>query len=370
MTNSAQSSFSDPEPRASPRKPQITGKGLGIAAGLWLLYTLLVATILTQTENLPFVRAFIGQCFESGILALGSLPVWWIVIRYMDDLHWDRVLAVHLVLGPLYAWSTLEGYIGVTALGPQGDLVASALRERYGWLLLSHFTMYIIQFLIYHTVRSVQRLRLKEQQAADLLARARKQELAALKSQINPHFLFNTLNSVSATLKRDPDQAREMIAKLAEMMRYALASSNRNLVPLRDEIDFARRYLDLESHRFSDRLQVRVHVDLDDEELDTPVPPMVLQPLIENALRHGIAPCEDGGTVRVLVGTENGHVHVRVEDTGVGPDIEDPLDSATEGVGLANTSTRLQHAFGPDAALRTARNEPQGFVVSFSVPTR
>ena len=348
-------------------KPRITWTGVGITTGLWVLYTVLLSAVITQAEGAPFVGVLIGQSLESLIMALASLPIWWLVVREMDTMHWGWILAAHLVLAPLYTWGTVEAFIGTARLGaPEGT--AETLVSRYPWLLVTHATLYIIQFAIYHLVRNVQRLRLKEQQATELLATAREQELAALKAQVNPHFLFNTLNSISATLKRDPEQAREMIAKLSGMMRYALDGSDRDHVPLRDEIDFTRRYLGLERHRFSDRLEASVAVDADEDALDTPVPPMVLQPLVENALRHGIAPSEEGGTVTVEVTAENDRLDVRVEDTGVGPGDEDPLSVSDDSTGLANTDTRLQHTYGPDAALHTAENDPTGFTVWFSIP--
>ena len=348
-------------------KPRITWTGVGITTGLWVLYTVLLSAVITQAEGAPFVGVLIGQSLESLIMALASLPIWWLVVREMDTMHWGWILAAHLVLAPLYTWGTVEAFIGTARLGaPEGT--AETLVSRYPWLLVTHATLYIIQFAIYHLVRNVQRLRLKEQQATELLATAREQELAALKAQVNPHFLFNTLNSISATLKRDPEQAREMIAKLSGMMRYALDGSDRDHVPLRDEIDFTRRYLGLERHRFSDRLEASVAVDADEDALDTPVPPMVLQPLVENALRHGIAPSEEGGSVTVEVAAENDRLEVRVKDTGIGPDGEDPLSASDDSTGLANTDTRLQHTYGPDAALHTAENDPTGFTVWFSIP--
>jgi LytS/YehU family sensor histidine kinase len=249
-----------------------------------------------------------------------------------------------------------------------GDVATKEMEANYQWILYGTFTLYAIQFALYHLVRNVQRLRQKEQQATELLAVAREQQLAALKAQVNPHFLFNTLNSISATLKQDPDQAREMIARLAGLMRYALDSAERDRVSLREEVNFVRRYLALARHRFSNRLDAHVDVDAPDDALDTPVPPMVLQPLVENALRHGIAPSEEGGRVTVQISENSDRLDVRVEDTGVGPETDRPLADADEGTGLANTTTRLEHTFGPDAALHTAPNDPTGFAVWFSIP--
>ena len=354
-------------PQRSPSKPHITWSGIGLAAGFWALYTVLYALLIARGEGVPFVWALGSQFISNLILALYSVPVWWLIIRTLDRVHWGWVLGAHFIIGPLYSWVGLESYFLFFDVGLGADLRAT-LSDRYQWIFFSNVTVYVVQFAVYHLVRNMQRLRQKEQQATELWARAREQELAALRAQINPHFLFNTLNSISATLKRDPDQAREMIAKLAGLMRYALDSSSQNRVPLRNEIDFAQRYLALEAHRFSDRLSTRVEVEADEPALDTAVPPMVLQPLVENALRHGIAPSETGGTVRLHVSSADDRVEVRVEDTGVGPDSEPPGSSEHEGMGLANTSTRLERTFGPEAALRTAENDPTGFVVWFSIP--
>lgn len=361
------SSSGDPGGTPPLPKPQMTWKGLGIATGFWFLYVLVYALFITQVEGIPFSWSFSTQLVLAFCLAGYSIPAWWLTVREMDHLHWIWVLGVHLLIAPAYAWLSLESYLTFFDLVFGGSL-RSAVSDQYQWIFFSNLTLYTIQFVSYHLVRNVQRLRLKEQQAAEFMALARERELEALKAQINPHFLFNTLNSISATLKRAPDQAREMIAKLADLMRYTLDSADRDLVPLRQEISFVRHYLALESHRFSDRLEAHVNIDAPDVTLDTPVPPMVLQPLVENALKHGIAPMETGGTVTVRVHTGNDRLHVRVEDTGDGPDSEDPLSSSQKGTGLANTSTRLEHTYGPEAALHTAVTEPTGFAVWFSIP--
>jgi two-component system LytT family sensor kinase len=348
-------------------KPKITWTGVGLAAIFWVLYTVLYSLLIARGEDIPLVFALSGQVVANTFLALYSVPVWWLTVREMDRVHWGWVLGTHVVLAPLYAWVGLESYILFFDVGLGADL-RTTLGDRYQWIFFANVTVYVVQFVGYHLVRNVQRLRQKEQQATELLAVARERQFAALKAQVNPHFLFNTLNSISATLRHNPEQAREMIAKLSGMMRYALDGSDRDHVPLREELDFTRRYLDLEHHRFSDRLTATIEVDADDETLDTPVPPMILQPLVENALRHGIAPSEEGGTVTVEVTTENDRIHVRVEDTGVGPGDEDPLSAADDSTGLANTDTRLRHTYGPDAGLHTAENTPTGFVVHFSIP--
>ncbi len=347
-------------------KPTITARGVALAALFWGLYTVLYALLIARGEGVPLAWAVPSQIISNGLLALYSVPIWWLTVRRMDRTHWGWVLAVHVVLAPLYAWIGLESHLLFYNQGLGIDL-RNALADRYQWIFLSNVTVYVVQFAVYHLVRYVQRLRQKEQQATELWARAREQELAALKAQINPHFLFNTLNSISATLRRAPDQAREMIAKLSDLLRYALDGTDRTAVPLREEVNFARRYLTLEAHRFSDRLNTEVEVSAPNDALDTPVPPMILQPLVENALRHGIAPSEDGGTVAVTVSMAGDRVHVGVTDTGAGCD-DDPLATSDDGTGLPNTNVRLKHTYGPEAALQTAPNDPSGLRVWFSIP--
>jgi sensor histidine kinase YesM len=337
----------------------------------WVLYALFYTFFIARQEpSAPLFGLFLGQLFYSLVLGLYSIPVWWITVRAMDRRHWGWTLAVHLLLGPLYAWLGLESYLAVFRLWI-GPTAIAEVEANYQWIVFGNLTIYAVQFAVYHLVRSVQRLRWREQQAAEYAAMARERELAALKAQVHPHFLFNTLNSISATVHADPEEARDMITDLAHLLRYALDSTGENTVPLRQEIDFARAYLDLEAHRFSDRLTVKYDIGPNPADLDTPVPPMVLQPLVENAIKHGIGPSADGGTVALRVGRDDGVLRVSVADTGVGPDGDVTVTngaSDTNGVGLANTNQRLIHAFGPNAHLHTESRSPHGFRVWFEIP--
>jgi signal transduction histidine kinase len=346
---------------------------------------LLYALILTASEAVPFAGALAGQVINAVELALLSVPAWLLVVRRMDRAGWGWKLAVHALIAPLYAFAGIELYV-VLVRWTGGPEAAAEISRRYGWIVLSFAVLYALQFALYHAVRFAGRLRQKEKQAAELAALARERELAALKAQVNPHFLFNALNSVSAAVRRDPAAARAMIEKLAGLLRYATGCSRGNdgdtLATLEDELAFARRYLALEGRRFGpDRLDARF--DVDDAALDARLPPMTLQPLVENAVRHGIAPREDGGAVTVRAsGGETGRVRVTVEDTGAGPNGA-PLEagalpnSADEngGTGLENTDARLRKHFGPEARLHAEQpragddNTPRGFRIWFSIPT-
>ncbi len=217
---------------------------------------------------------------------------------------------------------------------------------------------------MYHALRILHRLRVKEKQAAELQALAKESELAALKAQINPHFLFNTLNSMNAMVKRDPEETRNMIIQLGDLLRYALDSSRRDLVMLEEELAFSKAYLQLESHRFADRLAVEFDIAPGLEHVL--IPPMVLQPLVENAIKHNIGRREEGGEITIRVTAADEQVHIMVEDKGRGEMLHQ-VTSKT-GIGLSNTTSRLEKRLGPAAALRTEDLRPTGFRVSFSVP--
>lgn len=372
---------------ATPPPPSITAKGIGLSVLGWALFALLYSFLIAQDQpDTPFVFLYIGQLLYALIHGGLSVPVWWGTVRAMDDAHWAWPSVAHVALAPAYAFVGLEAYLGLidAAIGP---FVAERIEASYQWVLLSGGTLYAVQFAIYHLVRSFQRLRWREQQAAEYAALARERELAALKAQVHPHFLFNTLNSISSTVHAAPEDAREMIADLAQLLRHSLDSINRDTVPLRDELGVAASYLSLESHRFSDRLGVDICVDVPDDLLSTPVPPVVVQPLVENAVKHGVGPKEDGGTIRLAVQRHADGLRVVVEDDGVGPgdslplandDLADrpqgngqPLPSGEKssgGVGLVNTDARLRRVLGEQSRLHTEAVTPHGFRVWFDVP--
>ncbi len=343
-------------------RPKITWRGVGVAAVLWLIYAFLYSLLIARDSPTPFVHIFQGQVFMNLVLALYSVPVWWLVVRGMDNRPWVWKIAAHLFLGPVYASLGLLSTIVVVGMTAP-EAVIQEVRSVGQWIFYGNLTVYAVQFSIYHMVGSFQRLRWQEQRAMALMVLAQERELAALKAQVNPHFLFNTLNAITAMVGRDPEQAREMIACLAEMLRYALDSSKRDWVPLGEDLNFARAYLDLEAHRFPDRLEV--HYEVDPDVLEAPVPPILLQPLVENAVKHGIAPGEGRGAITLRIAEANGRLHVSVEDTGHGPNGQAPPTPG--GIGLSNTEARLRHLFGPEVTFHAGPQQPRGFKVSFSI---
>jgi two-component system, LytTR family, sensor histidine kinase AlgZ len=192
---------------------------------------------------------------------------------------------------------------------------------------------------------------------------AREAELRALKAQVNPHFLFNCLNSITALTTSDPAKARDMCIRLADFLRNTLGLGERESVAWHEELDLAQAYLDVEQVRFGARLNVEVNVD--EECAQCQVPPLVLQPLIENAVKHGIATMVDGGTIRVDSRVVRGFLEVSVENAF---DPESP-SPRRHGLGLRNVRSRLERRFGPEASFDTGAKE-NNFRVRFAVPCR
>jgi len=208
----------------------------------------------------------------------------------------------------------------------------------------------------------------KELREKTLSEAAAKAQTFALQAQINPHFFFNTLNTISAMIPIDPRAAQATIGQLADMFRYTLSCSRSELVPIEDELTFARNYLFLERARFGNRLRVELPEKAGGGVL---LPGLTLQPLVENAVRYGVAKRLDGGTVRVEIDRQNGQCSLSVTnqfDPADGAPNLDPERVFRNGHALANIRERLRLVFGDRAALQIATNEPEWVKVTVQVP--
>ena len=210
------------------------------------------------------------------------------------------------------------------------------------------------------------RIQIKLEEQERLLLHAR---MEALQNQINPHFLFNTLNSVSSLVRFDPDTAREMIIKLAKILRRLL-NSTEAFVPLREELEFIDAYLDIEVVRFGpDKL--RVVKDLDPLSLDVMIPSMLLQPLVENSIKHGLSAKVEGGSIYLRSRMSDSKLIIEVEDDGVGMDAAHPPDrngSNGTGIGMANVVERLKVLYGETARMSVDGREGKGTLVRLRLP--
>ena len=191
--------------------------------------------------------------------------------------------------------------------------------------------------------------------------------LVALTNQINPHFLFNTLNSIATLIRINPEIARDMIYRLSKILRRLLRSSE-NFSPLREEISFMDDYLAIEMVRFGEKLQFQKEID--PTTLNWPVPSMILQPIVENSIKHGLSSKVDGGMVRIRTWLESGKLHILIEDNGVGIE-ESKLDQLFEsGIGVSNVNERLRVLFGPRYRMAIESRPGEGTQTLFEIPDR
>ena len=219
----------------------------------------------------------------------------------------------------------------------------------------------VIGLLLYTVSVALHYMYIAQQASRDAELLARDAELRALKAQINPHFLFNSLNSITALTTVDPAKAREMCIRLSDFLRNTLGLGERETISWREELALSRTYLDVEQVRFGSRL--RVEIDVDEECSECMVPPLVLQPLIENAVKHGIATMVEGGLIRV-----EGHVVDGAMEVSVANDFDpDSPSPRRNGLGLRNVRSRLATRFGDKAHL-TAHVENNQFRAEMVVP--
>lgn len=212
---------------------------------------------------------------------------------------------------------------------------------------------------IWNTTR-IQR-KLEDQELALMQAR-----VDALISQINPHFLFNTLNTVSSLVRFDPDTARTVVLKLANILRRRLKAQV-HFLPLRQELEFIDDYLDIEVVRFG-REKLQIHKEIDPEALDMVVPSMILQPLVENSIRHGIGPKIEGGTITLRARRNNGRLAIEVSDDGVGIPREKRHEVYDSGIGISNVRERLKVLYGQECSFDIRSKPGQGTSIRVEIP--
>lgn len=237
--------------------------------------------------------------------------------------------------------------------------------ELLDWEALRFYDQYIITVAVYYVISYFQGLQRKETEKTELILKNKEMQISLLKSQINPHFLFNTLNSISTLMHSSKDQARKVITQLSDIFRYALDSHTGKMVKLAEEVDFIDSYIRIQQVRFGDRLAFRKEID--NACLGLSIPPMILQPLVENSVKYGIAPKEDGGTISLVIRREPRGVYFEVSDNGLGKKAEKVMDGSSSGVGMKNTDMRLKSYYGPGAGLRVHAAE-DGYSVSFIIP--
>lgn len=282
--------------------------------------------------------------------------------------QWLKTLFVHLLAGALFALIHLAAYVKIASLfegGPQ------TFFEGFKAIFVTNFHVDLITYWVviglYAALDYYHRYRERELRAMQLETRLAQAELDSLRMQLHPHFLFNTLNSISVLMAEDVRAARRMLTRLSDLLRKSLENKGAHEVSLRDELEFLESYLEIEQTRFQDRLTVLWQVEA--AALDARVPNLILQPLVENAIRHGIAPRASAGVVEIRARRENGMVELQVNDNGSGLGAGAP-ETLMKGIGLANTRARLEQLYGAAHRFELGAGERGGLAVTIAIPFR
>lgn len=347
-------------------------------AGVWTLIGLFFTgeTLLRSHaagHPLPALRVLGWELFSCYVW-LAFLPmILWLGRRFRFERgQWRRSLLVHLAAGSVIPLAQQ----GVDALvlphfGYPPIQGATSFAATYKLFLLFNYSIslavYWASIGAQYGVEYYQMYRERELRASQLEARLAQSQLQVLKMQLHPHFLFNTLNTISELIHKAPDVAERMVTDLSDLLRLSLQTVGRQEVSLQEELDFLEKYLQIEQTRFHDRLHVILEID--PQALDASVPNMILQPLVENAIRHGIAPLACGGAVEIRAVRDNGSLRLRVSDDGMGLPEGDSV-SIREGVGLSNTRARLRHLYGAAHQFEIKSAPDQGLTLSMTIPYR
>jgi len=302
--------------------------------------------------------------------ALLSPAIFWLSRRIQRTrTSWPRAMIAHLGFGVLVAsvhivaYATWTWLVAPLGIGPPGWIgtVQYLFTTGFSWDLFCYGAIAAAFFAI-DNARRYREGQMHASRLETLLAQA---QLDALRMQLHPHFLFNTLNAITALIREDPHGAEEMVTRLSELLRLALEKSDVQQIPLRDELDFVQKYLQIQRVRFGDRLDVSL--DVAPETLGVTVPTFILQPVIENAVRYGLSSEEKRCQVRVSAEIVDQLLLIEVHDSGpgLGADAHEPV---REGVGISNTKARLHQVYGDRARFELRNVSPTGCVVSIQIP--
>ncbi len=338
--------------------------------GFWTLIALSFASqfyISSSQAGLAVTwrQAVLSSLADWYVFALLSWPVIVVSRRFrLEGRLWLPHSIAHLgfSLGFSLGYILLRSAVGELQGGRAGfgELFRGLLFKTWHYNILIYWVMVSVN----HAFDYYRKYQERALRAAELEKRLAQARLQALQMQLNPHFLFNTLHAISTLMHKDVEAADRMIAKLGELLRYALESTDEHVVPLEQELAFLRRYLEIEQTRFGERLRVRFEIE--PAALSALVPNLILQPMVENALKHGIEKRSRPGEVVLRAGLENGQIHLSVEDDGPGLS-EGKL--TREGVGVSNTRSRLAQLYGDQGHKFAIANRREGGVrVAMSFP--
>lgn len=374
MTEEATQDF---ESRGSIRIRRRRWARLGPIWGIWTFIGIVFTfqgyfTSYRSERPMPFTDSLYVQMTWSYLWALATPLVLWASARLpIERSNWIRSALLHIPISIVLS-------VVLTALGRMliwlnfGYRMGKPLTfESVTIFVVSNFSegigIYLLIALASYAYSYYRRYREGQLRTLQLEAQLSQAQLQALKMQLHPHFLFNTLHSISALLNKDVESARKMITRLGDFLRLTLENSGSQEVTLQQEMEFLSCYLEIERIRFQNRLVTRI--DLGEQTLDAQVPNLILQPIVENAIRHGIAPRSTPGLIEIEAKQLNGTLRIQVRDNGPGLSEHRTGDNLfKKGLGLANTETRLERLYGADHLFDLSNNPDGGLIVTLEIP--
>jgi sensor histidine kinase YesM len=340
--------------------------------GLVAWFVIAIAYVIPMLETRPgasLLSALVSS-FSHWLMPAILSPVIW---RWTARVPWPtktpvRFTVLHLVSAAVFTsvWFSFDFLMISWAIGLTAAL--ALVKTFQGFQLIDGAFFYFMIAAASYVVRVATRLRAEEARAAQAEALQMRAELSALRGQLNPHFLFNTLHTLTALVRRDPATAESALERFGDMLRYVLdvKRSQREDVTLGDELDFVRTYLTLEHLRLGDRLRVTESIDPD--ALEMVLPSLTLQPLVENAIKYGIAPRAAGGTLAIRAAfTPDGALDLEVADDG--PGAHPGIMESPKGVGLRAVRQRIETRYAGRGAFNVVTAPGQGFVVRVTLPS-
>ena len=340
--------------------------GIWTAIGLFFSTQIYLLVNVIEKHPFPYLKAIRSTVPDWYIWALLSIVIVRLSRRFrLESGSWRRALPVHLIAAVIF--SVIHLVLGVTVLYAfeyaSGNKVSWLEKFQFNlfwyfhWDVLTYWAIVAVDHALYYYHSYEER----KMTAVQLEAELAKAQLQALKMQLHPHFLFNTLNSISVLINKDVQSAKKMIVRLGDFLRLTLNNSGEEEVMLQQELEFLKTYLEIEKVRFQDRLEVQMEIDV--ETIDIHVPNLILQPIVENAIRHAIATRASGGRIDIRANRENGFLRLRVEDNG--PGISEECGA---GIGLQNVRARLRQHYGERFRLELVNRKSGGLAVNLDIP--
>jgi two-component system, LytTR family, sensor kinase len=325
-----------------------------------------------QLLNYVVISELVYWCIWAPLLPL----IFWFARRFpIRRKYWLRGGLLVVVFGLLITLFqvSLEVVINLKIV-PALLNIPPAIIDKFGGIkgiaLITSFTSIIVYLFViasYYTFDFYQRYRARDTKATQLEGMLAKAELQNLKMQLHPHFLFNTLHTISVLITKDPEAANQVLIRLSDLLRMVLENIGTQEVKLREELEFLSGYLEIEQIRFRDRLKVSLRIEPDI--LDARVPSFILQPLVENAVRHGISQLLGSGVIEISGRREDAMIRLEIKDNGSGleADNENPIK---EGIGLSTTRARLFQLYGADQLFEVCDGPGGGVLATIILPYR